>query len=209
MQGAGPAERRRCGGVALAVSLLLALAHAPAAPAAGPDPAEGAGGPILLVTDPADAFGRYYAEILRAEGLTAFSVAEIGTMDAELLARHDAVVLAARDASAGQAAMLDEWVRSGGNLVAMRPGPSLSALLGLGADAGDLAEGYVGVDTSRPPGAGITSVTLQVHGTADVWSGATARTVARLFSGATTPTAAPAVTLRSVGSEGGQAAAFT
>ena len=35
--------------------------------------------PVLVVTNPADPFGRYYAEILRAEGLNAFAVADIGS----------------------------------------------------------------------------------------------------------------------------------
>jgi len=100
-------------------------------------------------------------------------------------------------------------VRRGGNLVAMRPDPALAPLLGLGGDAGDLAEGYVGVDTGAPPGAGITAATMQFHGVADVWSGGAARTVATLYEDASRPTASPAVTLRSVGTAGGAAAAFT
>ena len=50
---------------------------------------------------------------------------------------------------------------------------------------------------------------MQFHGTADRWSGASASTVATLYSSAGTSTGQPAVTLRSVGSAGGQAAAFT
>ena len=51
---------------------------------AGQSPAEGPGGPILLVTDPADPFGTYYAEILRGEGLNAFSTAD-GPVTAAML----------------------------------------------------------------------------------------------------------------------------
>ncbi|MET0771309.1 MAG: hypothetical protein ABW081_15475, partial [Solirubrobacteraceae bacterium] len=198
---------RWCGACALA-ALACAAVGAPAAAAQTP-PGDGAGGPILVVTDPGDPFGRYYAEILRAEGLTAFDVSDLAAVTPEGLARHDAVLLAARDVGPEDVTMLSDWVRAGGDLVAMRPGAALAPLLGLGTDTGDLAEGYMGVDTSAPPGAGIAGVTLQVHGTADVWSGATARTVARLYSDAATATAAPAVTLRSVGSAGGQAAAFS
>ncbi len=52
---------------------------------------------------------------------------------------------------------------------------------------------------------------MQFHGTADIYSLAGAARVATLFTNATTPAAgnAPAVTLRSVGANGGQAAAFT
>ena len=41
----------------------------------GPD--QGPGGPILVIANAANPFGRYYAEILRAEGLNAFAVADI------------------------------------------------------------------------------------------------------------------------------------
>ena len=43
---------------------------------AGQSPTEGPGGPILVLTDPADKFGTYYAEILRGEGLNSFAVAD-------------------------------------------------------------------------------------------------------------------------------------
>ena len=205
MGGGGAARRRCCVAAALA---FIALAGAQPA-AAGVAPGEGAGGPVLVVTHPGDPFGRYYAEILRAEGLTGFTVAELPEVGPETLAGHDAVLLAAGDMTDAQAAMLGEWVHAGGKLVAMRPDAALGDLLGLGTDAGDLTEGYVGVDTSAPPGAGITPVTMQVHGVSDRWTGGPARTVARLYADAATPTASPAVTLRSVGSAGGQAAAFT
>ena len=44
-----------------------------------------AGGPILVVSDPADPFGRYYAEILTAEGLNAFEVRDVGQVSAATL----------------------------------------------------------------------------------------------------------------------------
>ena len=202
----GRAVRRRWWVTAALAFIALAGAQPAAASVA---PGEGAGGPVLVVTHPGDPFGRYYAEILRAEGLSGFAVAELPAVGPGTLASHDAVLLATGDVNEAQAAMLGEWVRGGGKLVAMRPDAALGDLLGLGTDAGDLPEGYVGVDTSAPPGRGITPVTMQVHGVSDRWTGGPARTVARLYADAATPTASPAVTLRPVGSAGGQAAAFT
>ena len=43
---------------------------------AGQSPAEGPGGPIQIITDPGDPFGRYYAEILRGEGLNEFDATD-------------------------------------------------------------------------------------------------------------------------------------
>ena len=58
-----------------------------------PPPYEGPGGPILVVTSAGNPFGTYYAEILRAEGLNAFAVADITTVDASLLNDYDVVIL--------------------------------------------------------------------------------------------------------------------
>ena len=55
---------------------------------AGQSPAKGPGGPILVVTDPGDQFGRYYAEILRGEGLNAFDVQD-GPVTAAMLDGQD------------------------------------------------------------------------------------------------------------------------
>ena len=42
-----------------------------------PPPDQGPGGPILVISSSANPFSRYYAEILRAEGLNAFAVSDI------------------------------------------------------------------------------------------------------------------------------------
>ena len=75
--------------------------------------------------------------------------------------------------------------------------------------AATLTEGYLLVEHAAAPGAGIVSQTMQYHGAADRYTLNGATSVATLYSNATTATANPAVTLRSVGLTGGQAAAFT
>ena len=170
---------------------------------------EGPGGPILVVADPGDPYGRYYAEILRAEGLNEFDVIDKQNLSAASLETHQAALLAQTSLTDAQASLLTTWVQDGGNLIAMRPDSRLNGLLGLGAGTGTLANAYLKVATGSPPGAGITADTMQFHGTADLRSLAGARSVATLYSTATAATTAPAVTLRSVGPAGGQAAAFT
>ena len=187
------------------IATLLAVAigsvWTQAAPAQVPAPP---GGPVLVVTDPADQFGQYYGEILRAEGLNEFAIANVGTLNAQTLAAYQVVVLAETDLTGAQVTALTAWVNGGGNLIAMRPDASLAGLLGLGSDVGDLANGYLQVQ----PGRGITGETMQYHDTADLWTGGGGATVAAtLFSNASTSTGRPAVTLRTVGA--GQAAAFT
>ena len=77
----------------------------------------------------------------------------------------------------------------------MRPDAELAGLLGLGSDAGDLANGYLQVAAGR----GITGETMQFHDTADRWTvgGRHDRRDAVLDADAATSN--PAVTLRSVG----------
>jgi hypothetical protein len=172
---------------------------------------------VLVVTGPDlansnEAFGSYYAEILRAEGLNEFAVTDKSALSAATLAGYQVVLLASTSVTDAQVAVLTDWVQAGGNLIAMRPDGRLASLLGLSADTGDLTDSYVKVATDTAPGAGINGETMQFHGTADVRQavgGAT--TLATLYSDAGTPspTLAPAVTLRSVGAAGGQAAAFT
>jgi methionine-rich copper-binding protein CopC len=179
------------------------------APAPPPPPPLGPGGPILLVTSDANPFTKYYAEILRAEGLNEFDAVSAAAFSASSLAGHDVVLLAETSLSTAQVTALTDFVQAGGSLIAMRPDPKLAGLLGIAAGAGSLTGAYLGVDTSSEPAAGITAQTMQYHGPADRYTLAGASPVASLFSNATTQTANPAVTLRSVGSNGGEAAAFT
>jgi hypothetical protein len=170
-------------------------------------PAEGPGGPIQVITDPADPFGGYYAEILRGEGLNAFDVTA-GPVTAAKLAGHDTLLLASAALSDAEVAALTTWVQAGGNLIAMRPDKKLAGLLGLSDSGGTRANQYLTVDTGTVAGAGIEGQSLQFHGTADRYGLAGATAVATLYSNASTPTADVGVSLRDVGSGGGQAAAF-
>ena len=165
---------------------------------------------MLLVSSAADPFDHYYAEILRAEGLNAFSMSDLSLVDQALLAQHRAVVLAANGLSTAQAAMFTDWVEGGGHLVAMRPDPRLDSLLGLGPDSGDLTNGYLRIEPGTSAGEGLVHETIQFKGTADRRSAlAGTSTLATLYQDASTPTASPAVTRRDVGANGGSASAFT
>ena len=175
----------------------------------GPGPDEGPGGPVLVIAKASNPFTRYYAEILRAEGLNAFKVTDIANVTPAVLASYDAAILGDMALTAAQVSMLTTWVNGGGDLIAMRPDKQLAGLLGLTDQGTTLANAYLRVDTSQAPGAGIVSATMQFHGAADRYALAGATAVATLYSNASTATTAPAVTMRSVGTNGGRAAAFT
>jgi hypothetical protein len=185
--------------LAIALALLATLVAAPAASARTP---------ILVVESAANPYSGYVKEILRAEGLNGFETAQVGSLTAQQLAGYDVVVLGDVAVTPAQASMFSGWVGGGGNLVALSPDPDLNGLLGIAPGGGALSDAYFAANTTRAPGAGITAGTMQYHGSADRYALAGATPVATLFSSASTATSNPAVTLRAVGTRGGEAAAF-
>jgi hypothetical protein len=160
------------------------------------------GGPILVVTPAtSDELRNYVPEMMRGEGLNDFATAPVSSLSPALLSSYDVVVLSRTPLSDAQAAMLSDWVTAGGNLIALRPDTRLAGLLGISPLGGTSDDANLTVDTSRAPGAGITSTSMQYHGPADRYALAGATSVAGLSSGT------PAVTQRAVGA--GHAAAFT
>ena len=163
----------------------------------------------MIVTATSNPFTQYYAEILRTEGFNAFALQDIASVSSSSLASYDVVILGELPLTSSQVTMFTNWVNAGGNLIAMRPDKKLSSLLGLTSTTSTLANGYLLVNTSSGPGLGIVGETIQFHSTADRYTLNGATSIATLYSNATTATVNPAVTLRNVGSNGGQAAAFT
>lgn len=177
-----------------------------------PEPtlSKGAAEPILALTSSTKPFSTYYAEILRAEGLNSFASSDIATLSASRLSQHSVVILGDVPVTDAQVGLLTDWVTAGGKLIAMHPDKKLAGLLGLIDQATTLSDKYLLVDTSKAPGTGIVGQPIQYHGSADAYATQPdTRAVATLYSTATIATAYPAVTLRNVGSNGGQASAFT
>jgi hypothetical protein len=165
--------------------------------------------PILLVVDSTSTnhFGPYLGEILRTEGITAFQIEQLTNLSSSYLKRFSTVILTETTLSASHADMFATYVSAGGSLIAMRPDPQLSPFLGLTRAAGATSEGYILVNPSDPIGAGVTSQTLQFHGTADHYSLNGASLLATLYSDEMTATPYPAVVLNSYGA--GRSATFT
>jgi hypothetical protein len=164
--------------------------------------------PVLVVTSTSNPFGSYLAEILRNEGLDEFSTLDTSLLSSTVLSSFDVVVVGDMSLSTNQVTVLTNWVNAGGKLIAMSPDKKLTTLLGITALNSTLSNAYLKVDTSSGPGVGITDQTIQYHGSADKYTLNGATALATLYSNATTATTSPAVTLNSVGSNGGQAAAF-
>ncbi len=164
--------------------------------------------PILIISSTANPFSGYYAEILRNEGFNSFDASDITAVTPTLLNSHDVVILGNMTLTASQVTMLTNWVNAGGNLIAMRPDKQLAGLLGLTDMSSIMSNAYLLVNTSSGPGVGIVGQTIQYHGTADLYALNGASSLAALYSNSSTATSNPAVTLKSVGTNGGQAAAF-
>jgi len=192
-------------GVLALMALLLGLISMPAR--ALSDPNVGPGGPILVLTSASAPYSTYYAEILRAEGLNQFAMADVSSLSAASLAPYDVVILPKMSVTASQRTTLRNWVQAGGNLIAMSPGSNLYATLGLSAGASAISDRYFQVDTSQSPGLGIVNQTIQFHGAAKRLNLNGATSLATLYSTATAATAYPALTLYANGA--GSAAAFT
>ncbi len=171
---------------------------------------DGVGRPMLLITSAADPFSSYYGEILHAEGFSSFETVDLGALTEANLQKASVALLPALELTQPQTDLISGWVRGGGNLVAVRPDAKLADTVGLSRASGEERDGYLRVDTTLPPGQGITSETIQFHGTADRYEVRDeARTIATLYSDATKPTPYPAVTLREVPDASGRAVAFT
>lgn len=178
-------------------------------------PDRGPGGPILVITNPENPFSHYYAEILRNEGFNAFNVTDINSVSEQTLNSADITLLGETPVDTSKVTLLNNWVNQGGNLIVMRPDKNnqqLTDLMGLTASGETLSDQYLQVNTLVEPGQGIVGETIQFHGPADPYTLKNgAASLATLCTGADSGSCAanPALTLRSVGPNGGQVAAFT
>lgn len=161
---------------------------------------------ILLVLGEDANFGSFYGEILRAEGFTSFASIPASEVKAEKLANHQTLIVAGA-LDAASLAPIRVWVEAGGKLIAIRPTGALADFAGLArstsrsSDGGDLI-----IDTQQQPGAGLVAEPIQFHGPSDVVSlKAGARALASLSVGSGK---SPALTIKSVGRNGGAVAAF-
>lgn len=160
-------------------------------------------GPVLVLTDPTNAFSdNYCGAILQTKGVACASTDTGNLTAASVLTPYRTVILAdGAPLTSAQVTLVTNWVNGGGNFIAMRPATNLDSLLGIGARTNiQLPDAYIKIDNTQAPGLGIDGQTLQYHGVADQHPlNAGTRAVAMLYSNSSTATASPAVTTRTVG----------
>ena len=152
----------------------------------------GPGGPVLVLVNglyATNPFGGYLAEMLRGEGLNAFSVREwVAVMDAPdplaTLQAYPLVILAETGLLPTQQQVIRSYVSGGGALIAMRPDPAISDLFGVLVDGSrEETPGlrqFLQFTADSGPGSGLTSDSLQFHGAVDLYKVGSGSVVARL-----------------------------
>ncbi|HEX2516128.1 MAG TPA: hypothetical protein VH257_15580 [Chloroflexota bacterium] len=161
---------------------------------------------VLMLTrpgQPANTYGRFTAELLKADGLVDLEIASLD--QPETLARLegagadgiDAVIVTRMLANKAQTAALAGYVRRGGRLIAIRPSRLLSTALGLTPLDTMLCPAYVRPAGAHPVVAGVPQEAIQTHVAADKVEGSRLPPggveLARLYGDARTPTSFPAV----------------
>lgn len=168
--------------------------------------AESSDGSILLVLGEGPNFGSFYGEILRAEGFTNFaSISASAVPSAELQNYQTLIVAGVLDTAS--LTPIRKWLDAGGKLIAIRPTGVLADLAGVASmTTSSSQDGDLVIDTLQRPGAGLVKTPIQFHGPSDTLSlkdGTKA-----LASLSTRSSRSPALTIRSVGNNGGEVAAF-
>lgn len=159
---------------------------------------------LLLNSQSSNPFGAFLEEILLAEGLNSFHVAQVAEIDEGLLEPYDIVILAEGALNRQQIEIMEGFVFRGGRLLSMRPDPGLASLLGVESISGSLGEGYLKIEPGHPAAAGINTATLQFHGEASLFRLAGASPIAWLYQDRETAADLPAIAVNQYG--GGMAA---
>ena len=174
------------------------------------NPANGKGGPILVISSASNGFSRFPVEILRAEGWNAFNALDVSAVNPAELTKYDVIVLGDILLKPEMAKELSNWVNRGGTLIAFHPDHQLANLFGLVPVGKSISEKFLKVNTNSGPGFGIVDQVMKFHGEADLYSVNKGTTViATIYTSDSSPTAFPAVTEREVGTAGGKAFAFS
>ena len=102
--------------------------------------------------------------------------------------------------------MIREYVKNGGNLIALHPDPELAELFGIIPTGGSISGGYIRIDTTREQGKGLSSRLLQFHGNASYYTLNGAESLATLSVNKVSGESYPAVVTNSY--RKGQTVAF-
>jgi hypothetical protein len=165
---------------------------------------QGPGGPILLITSPANGFSQYYAEILRNEGFNEFATIDISQLQEAALKKYEVAVLGEVPLNALQIAVLARWVHAGGELIAMRPDLKLAQAFAFqvtnpsATPDSPLQDAYLAIQPSGP-GDGLPHQPIQFHGSLAPYHFSGGVVLATVYRDPATPTPFPAISTTDFG----------
>jgi hypothetical protein len=160
---------------------------------------------LILATD--QNFGSFTAEILKTEGFNEFQKHPLtDKVTLKYLQGFEVIILAEVPVTTAQKEMFAAYVKGGGNLIAFKPGKTLSEVFGLSDAGGTIDEAYISIDTGTAIGKGISHEALQFHGKADKYELKGGKSIAVFYKDAATSTDYPAAVANDYGK--GHAMAF-
>ena len=159
---------------------------------------QGTGSIAIVTNSSTSTFGGYLAEILRAEGVRDFTVTALSSLNSTIQSGPRAIVLVPSSPTSSNITALQNYVNSGGGLIALRPASGLNTLLGTTSQSGSVSQGYLRI-TNLETGGGLYDQTIQFHGSSNRYGLNGAQQIAELYSSRTASTGLPAATLNQFG----------
>lgn len=165
--------------------------------------------PILVVVNPEaeNKFGIFLTEILRAEGVNCFHMAALSSLSADAIGAYDVILLAETPLTTSQIELFEGYVFNGGGLVSLKPAAGFESMFGWERSAGSLSDEYLLYDSAQPVNGGSNPMSLQYHGTADLYELTSGEGVAWLFT-KNAPYGKPAIVMNRFGKGAAVAYAF-
>jgi len=163
--------------------------------------------PILLVSGQGD-FGRYTAEILKAEGFNEFDTLSLSVdrPDEAVLAEYPTVILSHKVTDPAIWKTFESYSARGGNLISVIPPSFTAPVSGFTTTKPDDQAGYLYIDSLNRPGFGFTTHRVQVHSERSNNIPDSSVVIAWFGSGSGPSHSAPAVVIKKSGR--GHTAAF-
>jgi len=155
----------------------------------------------ILVLATENEFGTYTGELLKAEGFNEFIIDSLTSrkVNKSYLKQFDLIILAESEVSQSAKELLSEFVKIGGNLIAFRPDPSIAELFGITPAVGNIADGYITIDTTSDTGRSLTGKPIQIHGITDIYTVKDGNAIATLISGRQSTERSPAAVSNNYG----------
>jgi O-glycosyl hydrolase len=143
--------------------------------------------PILVLTSQEN-FGDYTTEILKAEGVNAFTTSRLNkTYTLQELQKRKIVIVSSQKVSNEQAAIFTSYIKAGGNLISTMPVKQLQNVFGVSELTESESYHYITVNNKSSIGKGITTRPMRLHAKSSTYKLNGAQAVASFSPGSPSP----------------------